>query len=230
MTAPDPSASDPSAAERLVPGLGRRAPGRRERRRLEVHARIVAAAATLFDERGYDDTRVAEIAARADVAEKTFFNHFPTKQHVVRELAYAALDTLLERVEDTRKHAGGVRDRLHHFFVQVAEGALEGGPMRRELLTETIHALHDARDESQQVRRIHEAFTALVDDAIARGEVAAGHDTETLTNVILGAFYSLMFNWAHVDGYPIRAQAEATAHVLACALESQPHPPEGDRA
>ena len=32
---------------------------------------------------------------------------------------------------------------------------------------------------------------------------------------------SLMFSWAHVEGYPLRVQCEATARFLADALEGQ---------
>ncbi|MFC7620190.1 TetR/AcrR family transcriptional regulator [Microlunatus sp. GCM10028923] len=37
----------------------------------------------MFAEQGYQQTTVAQIAAEADVAKKTFFNHFPTKEDVL---------------------------------------------------------------------------------------------------------------------------------------------------
>ncbi|MFP8874097.1 MAG: TetR family transcriptional regulator [Myxococcota bacterium] len=58
--------------------------GRRERRKLETRARIVAAATELFVEKGFPATKVAEICARVDIAHKTFFNYFPSKQHLLR--------------------------------------------------------------------------------------------------------------------------------------------------
>ena len=193
--------------------------GRRDRRKLELRGRILEAARELFAKRGFDGTRVSEIADHADVAEKTVFNHFPTKQLMIRELAYEAIGELLERVEEIRKHPGTTRERLLQFFDGVADGATERGPMHRELLSETIHALHDARDESQQVQRVHDAFEAIVRDGLESGEFTHAHDPETLTNVILGSFYSLMFSWAHIEAYPVRKQARATAVFLADALE-----------
>ncbi|MCA9511700.1 MAG: helix-turn-helix domain-containing protein [Myxococcota bacterium] len=191
---------------------------RRERRKLELRARILEAARALFDDQGFDATRVAEIAERADVAEKTVFNHFATKQLMMRELAYEAIAALVERVEQVRREPGTTRERLARFFEQVADAAEEGGPTHRELLTETIHALHDARDESEQVKRLHDAFAGIVGDGVARGEITRAHAPETLANAILGSFYSLMFSWAHVEGFPVREQARATARFLADAL------------
>ena len=68
---------------------------RRERRKLEVRNRILEAAVDLFDERGFEATTVAEICERADVAHKTLFNHFVSKQHLLREIAQDALQQFL---------------------------------------------------------------------------------------------------------------------------------------
>ena len=60
---------------------------RRERRKLEVRGRILKAAGDLFTQHGFQATKVAEICEQADIAQKTFFNHFPSKQHLLREIA-----------------------------------------------------------------------------------------------------------------------------------------------
>ncbi|WP_320672047.1 TetR/AcrR family transcriptional regulator [Patulibacter defluvii] len=43
----------------------------------------MAAAIALFDEQGYDDTTVAQIAERAGLTKRTFFRHFPDKREVL---------------------------------------------------------------------------------------------------------------------------------------------------
>ncbi|MEV4859778.1 TetR family transcriptional regulator [Streptomyces ossamyceticus] len=43
---------------------------------------IISTAITLFVERGYDETTVAEIAEAAEVAPRTFFRCFATKDGV----------------------------------------------------------------------------------------------------------------------------------------------------
>ena len=56
---------------------------RRERRTAETRRAIMRAARELFDERGYDETTIDDIAERADVAQRTFFRYFPTKEAVL---------------------------------------------------------------------------------------------------------------------------------------------------
>ena len=97
---------------------------RRGRRVLEVRHRIVDAARALFEEHGFEATRVSAICERADVADKTFFNHFPTKSDVLRAIAADALDDLLEQIETVRKRPGGTRERLRAFFEQPGDFAL----------------------------------------------------------------------------------------------------------
>lgn len=48
-----------------------------------ARARLQAAAMELFEEHGYDRTTVGDIAARADLTERTFFRHFTDKREVL---------------------------------------------------------------------------------------------------------------------------------------------------
>ena len=193
---------------------------RRERRKLELRGRMLEAALTLFDERGVHATKVADICARADVAQKTFFNHFASKGQLLRELAEEASQQLLAQIEDARKHGRSTRDRLERFFGGVAERAAVANSAHRELLTELIHAIHESGTEPDQARRLHAAFGNLVNDGLAAGDVTPRHAPETLTEVVMGAYYALMFNWANLDAYPIRERARAAARFLADALAS----------
>ena len=59
--------------------------GRRERKRSDARALVVEVALELFAERGYSSVSVAEICEAADIAVRTFYRYFTTKDEVLAE-------------------------------------------------------------------------------------------------------------------------------------------------
>lgn len=57
--------------------------GLRERKKRERRRRIEDAAIELFDRNGFDATTIDQIAAAADIAPRTFFSYFDSKDDVV---------------------------------------------------------------------------------------------------------------------------------------------------
>jgi AcrR family transcriptional regulator len=191
---------------------------RRERRKLEVRARILEASLEMFHECGVAEAKISEICERADVAHKTFFNHFPSKQDLVRQIAQHAIGELMIDIETARKEGANTADRLTRFFTGMAQRGVEAGPMFREVVSELVHVVHESNSRSDEARRLHDAFGAIVADGLAAGDVTRRHDAETLTEMILGAYYVLIFNYANLDDFPIAEQAAAVARFLADAL------------
>ncbi|HEY2502545.1 MAG TPA: helix-turn-helix domain-containing protein [Mycobacterium sp.] len=68
----------------------------------DARGRLQEAAMTLFIERGYDDVTVADIAERAGLTKRSFFNHFADK----REVMFASADALQASVQAALTEAG----------------------------------------------------------------------------------------------------------------------------
>jgi AcrR family transcriptional regulator len=74
--------------------------GLRERKKQRTREQIVEAAMALFAERGYHATTIADIAGAADVAPRTFFAYFPSKEAVVFHDVDRDLDSLGAALRD----------------------------------------------------------------------------------------------------------------------------------
>jgi AcrR family transcriptional regulator len=78
--------------------------GLRERKKRLTRQLISDTATWMFCERGYDNVRVADVAASVGVSEKTIFNYFPTKESLVfdreEEMTAALVAALRDRAPD----------------------------------------------------------------------------------------------------------------------------------
>jgi AcrR family transcriptional regulator len=80
------ASATPTLASSSADGGGAEAPatgGRRERKVIETRRSILVAARQLFEADGYAETTVERIAEAADVAPRTFFRYFPTKESLL---------------------------------------------------------------------------------------------------------------------------------------------------
>lgn len=92
-----------------------------------VRRRLQEAALALFDERGYDPTTSAEIAAKAGVTERTFFRHFPDKREVLFD-GEAALSAILTRAVQDAQDGLGAWDTLLCAFQAAGPLLVENRP------------------------------------------------------------------------------------------------------
>jgi AcrR family transcriptional regulator len=190
---------------------------RRERRRLEIRERILEAALSLFETQGYEATTVTEIVRRADIAYGTFFNHFPSKLSLLREIADRALQDLFVNVEEVRKQPGSFADHLVALFESAAQKAEDKGPRMRELIGAMLTLAFPGTADID-VRRFRLAFRRVLEDGFEAGEVCGGVDLDTLCEVVVGTWSSIFQSWVHFDDYPLRERASHAVRFLARAL------------
>jgi AcrR family transcriptional regulator len=144
-----------------VPGDVKRRPYRSARRREQAEqtrSRVLDAAASLFEQRGYDGSSVAAIAEEAGVSEETVYAHFRNKRTLLGELVRLAvrggdprpvpeqegpraLAAASDQREQLRLFAADVARRLERAapIVAIVAGASRAEPELAELLAR-LHA------------------------------------------------------------------------------------------
>jgi AcrR family transcriptional regulator len=172
------------------------ASGLRMRKKLRTHAAIVEAAFDLFEEHGFEETTVEQIAERADISTTTFFRYFPTKFDLVVCGGQAQLPQLAQVVVD--------RPKSESDFVAIREAILEiwvpeidPGP--------TVCAAH-AVLHSPTLRGIFEnisrGWVTAVCDALAQrnGLDEPDRRCRLVARVALGTFGAAVESWVANKG------------------------------
>src|SRR5580693_8731173 len=75
---------------------------RRQRRSAETRERLFRASLELFAKKGFTETTVEDITNAADVGKGTFFNYFPSKDHILLAFGEMQLAKLRLAVEEAR--------------------------------------------------------------------------------------------------------------------------------
>src|ERR1700739_2242379 len=76
---------------------------RRQRRGAEIRERLFRASLDLFAQKGFAETTVEDITEKADVGKGTFFNYFPSKDHILLAFGEMQLSKLETAIEMARK-------------------------------------------------------------------------------------------------------------------------------
>jgi AcrR family transcriptional regulator len=123
--------------------------GLRERKKQRTRAAIVDAAFELFAERGFERTTIADIADAAEIAPRTFFSYFPSKDDVVFHDFEEKYDTFASWLRDREQGMNAfdaVRAGVSNAIVEADPAHLREKRLRKQLVRENeslaAHAEH----------------------------------------------------------------------------------------
>lgn len=109
--APAPRRESRPAAAPAAPPLPKR-----ERNALRNRAAILAAAREVFNELGYGAATIRDIIRRTHLASGTFYNYYPDKASVLREIVEEFTRRMRARVHETRMQARTVEELLRSSY------------------------------------------------------------------------------------------------------------------
>jgi AcrR family transcriptional regulator len=194
--------------------------GLRARKKRAVRAAIVAAALELFSDRGFEDTTVADIAARANVSPATVARYFESKESLLfserderiaklqaaivarprAERPYAAVLAALAELPWVAGHTGAqlLRSRIAIIRSPTLRGRssvrLEGWR------TGIAEALVERDVPEDQASIVAIVAVALLDDATERWALAGG--SGSLIDLVTANFDAMERSWG-----PVRSAA-----------------------
>ena len=172
-----------------------RRPGRRERRRVETCERLFRVALGLFARHGFQATTVEDITEAADVGKGTFFNYYPSKEHVLAafgDLQLGKFQAVLASYEEMEP-AG---DLLRRAVAELSEEPGRSAALVRSLLGAQLASEAVRKLILEKLRRARELLARVFRLAQERGEVQQGLDPEALALAFQQLFFGGLFLWS----------------------------------
>lgn len=155
----------------------------RERKKARTRAAIRTEAFRLFDEQGYNETTIEQIADAADVSPSTFFRYFPTKEQLV--LADDLDAPMIEAFEAQPKNLPilkAFRLATEAVFGELPTADLEFEKVRQELLYSVPEL---KRAVMQEMVRSIDMIAELIAQRIGRSE--DDFEVRALAGAMIGA-------------------------------------------
>jgi TetR/AcrR family transcriptional regulator, cholesterol catabolism regulator len=180
---------------RPIPARRRGAPGRREKNKADVRSRLVRAAVQLFGMRGFTATTVEDITSAADVAKGTFFNYFPTKEHLLNEFGEMRLAILRRGLAEVQRGRDPVRHVLHRLLYALMEEPGRSPAMARCMILGALSepAATVAQATMAKGRQILAAAMAI---GQRRGEIRRHRPPAELARLFQQSFFGAMYLWS----------------------------------
>ena len=154
--------------------------------------RLVEAAFALFEERGFDETTVDDIAARAGAGRTTFFRAFGSKEDVIFPDHAVVLAAIRDRLSTGTQAtasiavAEGARLVLQHYLAEGTRAQL------RYRLTSSVPALR-AREVASQ-RQYQRTFQEFLEGWVGDGPTSALR-AELMANAVVTAHNHVLRRW-----------------------------------
>ncbi|CAB3706257.1 TetR/AcrR family transcriptional regulator [Trinickia soli] len=174
-------------------------PGRRERKRLQMVAHLVGVAGRLFETQPYESVTMEQIALEADVAKRTLYNHFPTKEALLAHWLEVELKHDLERLLPELNSRRGFAQRVSVELDASADWCQRHPAHLAAYLRHRFLAMGDAPPKPQAPSSnrgdIAHLWHALIVDAQAAGEITDRFSPMQLTTWFHHLYLGTLMRW-----------------------------------
>ncbi|MDT9593744.1 TetR/AcrR family transcriptional regulator [Nocardioides zeae] len=162
-------------------------------------ATVLRRAISLFNERGYEATSIADLARDLGVTKSAVFHHVSSKEDLLAAALDEALDGLAAATDAAVASTGAsARERLRAAVTESVSILVEHLPAVTLLLRVRGNSAVEQR-ALQRRRAIDDRLAALVREAAADGDIRDDIEPELVSRLIFGAVNSLV-EWYRPGG------------------------------
>jgi len=187
---------------------------RRERRSAELRERLFRSALALFASKGYAETTVEDITEAADVGKGTFFNYFPSKEHILMAFGEMQLAKLESVINEAQKSDRPMPEVLRTLVLRMTEEPIRNPAIVRALLQANLTSV-PVRGE---MLRIHDQNRRLISRLIRhgqeRGEIRTDMPAEEIAQVWRQIVFGTLMFWSLVGDETLVARIETAIRLL----------------
>jgi len=187
---------------------------RRSRRSAELRERIFRAALDLFALKGFAETTVEDITNAADVGKGTFFNYFPSKDHILLAFGEMQLGRLRQAVDEARQTGEPLPKFLRSLTTRMTAEPARNPDLIRVLLLAFLSNSEVRRammDLQARVLALHSEMIQLGQD---RGEIRNDLPAVAIAQVFRQMIFGTLLIWSLYGDASLPSRMDSAFEII----------------
>jgi AcrR family transcriptional regulator len=187
---------------------------RRERRSIELRERIFRAALDLFAKQGFAETTVEDITNAADVGKGTFFNYFPSKDHILLAFAEMQLAKLRLAVEEARRATVPMPQFMRSLAALMTQEPVRNPDIIRVLLLAFLSNSQVREAMLDLQARVLVFHTEMIQLGQGRGEIRADLPAAEIALVFRQTIFGTLLIWSLYGDSSLQARMDSAFEII----------------
>jgi AcrR family transcriptional regulator len=188
--------------------------GRRQRRSAEIRERLFRAALALFAKKGIAETTVEDITEAADVGKGTFFNYFPSKDHILLAFGEMQLGKLEAAIQAARRTNEPLPAFLRGLGARMTEEPTRNPAIIRALLQAYLSTTPVRKAMIDLQKRMHGLHTQIILIGQERGEIRSDLPAAEIAHVFRQTIFGTLLTWSLYGDATLHPRIESAFNVL----------------
>jgi AcrR family transcriptional regulator len=187
---------------------------RRQRRSADIRERLFRSALDLFAQKGFAETTVKDITEAADVGKGTFFNYFPSKDHILLAFGEMQLGKLESAIETARGNGEPMPEFLRSLGVRMTQEPTRNPAIIRALLQAYLSTTPVRAAMMDLQRRVHALHTQMIQLGQDRGEIRDDLPAAEIAHVFRQTIFGTLLIWSLYGDATLHARIETAFNLL----------------
>ncbi|HEX4544878.1 MAG TPA: TetR/AcrR family transcriptional regulator [Candidatus Acidoferrum sp.] len=188
--------------------------GRRQRHSAEIRERLFRAALDLFARKGFTETTVEDITEAADVGKGTFFNYFPSKDHILLAFGEMQIGKLESAVEMARQTNEPMTAFAENLVARMTEEPMRNPAIIRAILQAYLSTTSVRAAMMDMQRRVLGLHTQMFQIGQERGEIRSDLAATQMAQVFRQTIFGTLLMWSLYGDASLQERMDSAFKVL----------------
>jgi len=187
---------------------------RRERHSIELRERLFRAALDLFAKQGFAETTVEDITNAADVGKGTFFNYFPSKDHILLAFAEMQLAKLRLAVEEARRTSQPMPQFMRSLAALMTQEPVRNHDIIRVLLLAFLSNSQVREAMLDLQARVLAFHTEMIQLGQGRGEIRDDLPAAEIALVFRQTIFGTLLIWSLYGDASLQSRMDSAFEII----------------